>query len=521
MTEDQQIGTDLEAAPADPPAVPPGGPPTRRRRRRWLLITGIVLGVLIVILAALAGGSYWWFTEQVHTANERIDPATEEALATPPPSTLVSIPQSLGPQDPGSDSSMDILLIGHDKPRDPKVPSRSDVIMLLHVDRERDFFSLLSVPRDLYVDIPGYFTDRINVAYQVGRAPLAIKTVKAVLGVDVTRYMEVDFTAFEHMIDSIGGVHVDIDRRYNPHPLWPADGFDPGYQLLGGADALLFARYRFDQNKDFGRMARQQRVLAAVRDQATNWNLPTKLPGLINTLLAKTTTNLSANEMLKLSSWVLRLDGNRIKQSLIRGPSVPRDGKAVVVVSPETLTQAVTDFLTPPEEKTSDASHLVVASAGAHGLLAMAGAASLQSLPDGSMWRAAQRTVPFALQAPMYIPRGFDYIYKMPGGEGTYGIRVGSGTRPAVRMLYRYRNRDLYLGVTATTWTDAPIAGRGEEVESNGVVYTLVGTSGKVDHIWWTKDEVLYFISNTLMHTVDGDELLRMAQSMTPVGGGS
>jgi LCP family protein required for cell wall assembly len=185
--------------------------------------------------------------------------------------------------------------------------------MLLHVDRERDFFSLLSVPRDLYVDIPGYFTDRINVAYQVGRAPLAIKTIKHVLGVNVNRYVEVDFTAFEHMIDSLGGVHVDIDRRYTTHPLWAGDGFDPGYQLLTGADALLFARYRFDQNKDFGRMARQQRVLAAVRDQAVNWNLPIRLPGLMNTLLGSTTTTLSANELLKLSSWVVKLDGSRIE----------------------------------------------------------------------------------------------------------------------------------------------------------------------------------------------------------------
>jgi hypothetical protein len=87
-------------------------------------------------------------------------------------------------------------------------------------------------------------------------------------------------------------------------------------------------------------------------------------------------------------------------------------------------------------------------------------------------------------------------------------------------MLYRYRSSDLYVGITATTWTDAPVAGRGDEVESNGVVYTVVGTSGKVDHIWWKSDGVLYFISNTLMHTVERDELLRMAQSMTPVGGG-
>jgi hypothetical protein len=99
--------------------------------------------------------------------------------------------------------------------------------------------------------------------------------------------------------------------------------------------------------------------------------------------------------------------------------------------------------------------------------MAAAGATALLALPDAAMWRTAQTSVPFVLQAPTYIPKGFDYVYKMPQGSGTYGIRVGGGTRPAVRMVYRYRSSDLYLGVTATTWTEAPVAARGEEVETN------------------------------------------------------
>ena len=85
-------------------------------------------------------------------------------------------------------------------------------------------------------------------------------------------------------------------------------------------------------------------------------------------------------------------------------------------------------------------------------------------------------------------------------------------------MVYRYLDSDLYLGITATTWTEAPIASGGSEVESNGVTYTLVGTSGKIDHIWWKTDGVLYFLSNTLMYTVAEQDLLRMAESMGPVG---
>ncbi len=196
------------------------------------------------------------------------------------------------------------------------------------------------------------------------------------------------------------------------------------------------------------------------------------------------------------------------------------DGKAVVVVDQTTLKEAVTAYLTPPDAQTTGAAggDLLLAAAGDQNLLTtVSTVTTATTLPDISMWESVQRNVPFALEAPGFIPEGFTYVAKMPEGDGTYDIEVDGGTKPAVRMVYRYQNSDLYLGITATTWTDAPIAGKGTEVARNGVLYTLVGTSGKVDHIWWKKDGVLYFISNTLMDTLGKQDLLRMAESMTPV----
>jgi LCP family protein required for cell wall assembly len=512
-SETGPAGADLGSAP---PASPTGG-----KARRWLLVTGVVLAVLIVIVVALAGGSYWWFTAKVQTSNERIDPQTERALETPPPTTLVSVPPPADMKNP----PIDIVLLGSDtRAGTLDTPGSSDVIMLLHVDRDQDFLSIMSVTRDLYVDIPGYYKDRINAAYYLGGPPLSITTIKHVLGIDVTKYVEVGFTSFEEIVDSLGGIYVDVDRRYTPIPRWDGDLY-PGYQLLDGAQALSFARYRFDGNGDFGRMARQQRIMAAARDRAATWSLPTKLPGIVDGLLSSAKTNLTANELLKLAYWLVKLDGSRIKQTLIKGVGDRIHGKAVVVVEREALAEAVTDFLTPPEETPVDiggepADEVLLAAAEPERLLAAAQTAMVTeaTLPDAAMWAAAQATVPFGLEAPRFIPEGFAYVGKVPADGGSYGIRVGAGTRPAVRMIYRYRRSDLYLGITATTWTDAPIAGEGREVDRNGVIYTLVGTSGKVDHIWWEKDGVLYFISNTIMHTVERDELLKMAESMTPVG---
>ncbi len=83
-------------------------------------------------------------------------------------------------------------------------------------------------------------------------------------------------------------------------------------------------------------------------------------------------------------------------------------------------------------------------------------------------------------------------------------------------MLYRYQG-SLYLGISATTWLEAPLAADGLEVQNNGITYTAVGSSDKPDHVWWVKDGVLYWVSNTLTYTVDGDDLLRVAESMRPV----
>jgi LCP family protein required for cell wall assembly len=402
--------------------------------------------------------------------------------------------------------------------------------MIIHVDRARDFVSMLSVPRDLYVDIPGFGKGRVNAAYYRGGPALTIGTLKQTLGLDITKYMGVGFEAFPGIIDSLGGVYVDVDRKYTDTPHWEMD-LAPGYQLLDGANTLLYSRYRFDDSSDVGRMARQQRILQGIRDQALGWDLTFSLPGIVGDLLDSATTNLSSGELVELARWIIELDGSRIKQTIIKGPGRMIDGNAVIVVDQPTLAATVADVLTPPEEDPSQASEdgpggPILAATGSEALrlaLAAPGPTGSQfgstpaALPDAGMWRSAQKSVPFPLQAPAFIPEGFAYAYRAPEEGGTYGIRAGDETKPCIRMAYRYRDTDLYLGVSATTWTDAPLARDGRRIESNGVIYTLVGTSGSVDHIWWEKDGVLYFISNTLMGTVTWQDLLNMAESMTPV----
>jgi LCP family protein required for cell wall assembly len=137
---------------------------------------------------------------------------------------------------------------------------------------------MLSLPRDLRVDVPGHGLNKLNFAFHVGGPALTIRTVEQLTGVDINHYVEVSFDAFSDITDSLGGVYVDVDQRYyNDNPTYELIKLSPGYQLLNGVDALDFVRYRHDLNMDFGRMERQQAFLSAMREQAMGWNLPLRI----------------------------------------------------------------------------------------------------------------------------------------------------------------------------------------------------------------------------------------------------
>lgn len=151
--------------------------------------------------------------------------------------------------------------------------ARGDVIMLIKLYPQDGHAQILSLPRDLLVDIPGNGTDRINAAYAAGGAPLMVRTVKQVTGLPVHHYIEVDFVGFQSLVDEVGGVWLDF-----PYPARDANSglsVDAGYQLLDGSQALAYARSRhYQENRDdgwvsvdaddIGRTGRQQRLILAI-----------------------------------------------------------------------------------------------------------------------------------------------------------------------------------------------------------------------------------------------------------------
>jgi LCP family protein required for cell wall assembly len=151
--------------------------------------------------------------------------------------------------------------------------ARGDVIMLVKLYPDTGTAQILSLPRDLLVEIPGKGSDRLNAAYAYGGAPLMVKTVRSVTGLPIHHYVEIDFVGFRSLVDEIGGVYIDF-----PFPARDANSalsVEAGHQLLDGAQALAYARSRHYEElhdgdwvpvdaDDFGRTTRQQRLVLAI-----------------------------------------------------------------------------------------------------------------------------------------------------------------------------------------------------------------------------------------------------------------
>ena len=144
---------------------------------------------------------------------------------------------------------------------------------------------------------------------------------------------------------------------------------------------------------------------------------------------------------------------------------------------------------------------------------------SANTISGAGGWKKIAQMVPFAVRGPAYIPEGYFFVERMPVEGATYDIDGdGDGDKAAFRMLYRLKRHgewmDQYMGITETTWLGAPAACDGREVKRGGTTFTIVGAADKVERVWWKADGVLYWVSNTLFHTLSGEELLAVAESM-------
>ncbi len=201
-----------------------------------------------------------------------------------------------------------IMLLGSDRRPDNATDggagtgARSDTIILVRLDPDRGT-ALMSLPRDLKVEIPGHGTDKINAAYELGGPKLTLQTVKRLTGLPVNHVINVDFNGFKKAVDALGCIYLDIDRRYfNDSAEFAYINIYPGYQRLCGEEALEYARFRHEDT-DLVRSARQQEVLREAKQQIGAGKLINDRDKLIR-IFGKYTTSDAA---LKNRAAILRL----------------------------------------------------------------------------------------------------------------------------------------------------------------------------------------------------------------------
>ncbi len=309
----------------------------------WVVIAVALLGVALTTSLGLFA-----LVRAANTPQNIVPTATSLALNLPTPVAFINDGGLLASGqaitfDDGTrvvlepwdgQSRLTVLMMGIDRrPGETGLSYRTDTMVLLSLDPRTGDIGMLSIPRDMWVSVPGYGERRVNEPmvlgelYQAGYGPrLAMETVQYNLGIRVNHYLVVDFAAFMTIVDSLGGIDVDVPYTIND-PLYPSMnyGYDPFYiaagrQTLNGLTALKYARTRHGDS-DIKRAERQQQVIMAVRDKATR---PEMIPallanasGLWASVKQNVYTDMSLEQLVQVALYVKDIPFEKIKRGVI------------------------------------------------------------------------------------------------------------------------------------------------------------------------------------------------------------
>jgi LCP family protein required for cell wall assembly len=324
----------------------------RKARRRWVLVGRFLVGFLaLVVLLALgsAGGAYLYYHESVtavaaHSKDVKIAQKALHIVRANEPAIA--------------------LIIGYDKRTGDTDRGRSDTLMLLRADPHTKSISMLSFPRDLITPVwcgnTEYPAQRINQAYSICGPKGAVDTVKKLTGLPINYLITVNFKGFLQVVDRVGGVWVDVDRRYYNRNVGTAAtnyaniDLRPGYQRLKGKDALAYVRYRHTDS-DLFRLARQQQFVKALKQQISSnvsvWKIP-KLVGAIthNVEVGQAGGGSLEKAITRYAFFAYGLPSGHFFQS-----KIDVTGYNELSAPPEAIASAVRDFETPDVEAPQNA----------------------------------------------------------------------------------------------------------------------------------------------------------------------
>jgi polyisoprenyl-teichoic acid--peptidoglycan teichoic acid transferase len=423
------------------------------------------------------------------------------------------------PAEPGGPQN--ILLLGSDR-RNQELSGRyglSDTTMLLRLDPDQHTISLLSLPRDLKVDIPGHGINKLNAAYSFGGPKLTLLTLKQLLGdrVPINHLVNLDFTGFARAVNEIGCVYADVDHRYFHRNTAGSEQYEeinlqPGYQALCGFDALDFARYRHTDT-DLVRAARQQDLLREIRNQVPASRLLEDRSELVKIFTQETSSDIdSVQSLLGVLRLLIDLRDAPVRQVHFESTL----GPSYVTASRDQLDASLRNFF----GRAGERGHVSQSPARSAGEARRAVRSDLESTTYGR--RLARGLVDREAELPVLYPTvlasGSDYAqkpraYKVNGtGDGA----PASGERAAYKWVFSLPGPGQYYGFEATRWADAPILQNPDDVRTiGGRTYDLFYDGGTLRLVAWEEDDVAYWLSNTLTESLTNQQMIAIARGMT------
>ncbi|MDO4732597.1 MAG: LCP family protein [Bacillota bacterium] len=223
-----------------------------------------------------------------------------------------------------SERALNVLIVGSDENPELGISGRADTIILAQVRLDEPSLFLLSLPRDTLVEIEGHGRDKLNHAY--GGIELLRSTTEQLLNVPVDYYAVTDFNGFENIVDVLGGVEIEVDKRMYYQTYDGLIDIEAGLQTLNGEQALQYVRYRQDALGDITRVGRQQKFLKALVEKCTSSTGVFKLPQLLVEIGKMVETDLPGPYLFRLGLSMLSLQAENIESSTLPGDFVTIQG---------------------------------------------------------------------------------------------------------------------------------------------------------------------------------------------------
>ena len=498
-----------------------------RRRRRWPWVLGYTIWALVGIVVAVA----WGVDRAAQHLLDEISPNTPTVIAA-----RKALDKATGP-----DTTF-VILGSDNRSWIPGSENLSDSIILVHLDPPQNLISIMSVPRDLAVTIPGYSgTQKINAAYSLGGPELTIRTIRQELGIPINHYVDVGFQGFFTIVQHLGGLDTQVDRRYYNAA---GDGYSPidlqpGYQLLNGNQALEFARFRHTDT-DIVRAARQQQIIIDLKRQASEKLGISDVPLLLSAVAGSIQTDVhSVSTLASIGEFLLQIPHGRIYHTTLQVSFSTVPGQpSYDLASPQQIATSVHDFLDPLATQTTKPlpASITITTHTAHAktttsakaakaAAAAAALAAANKIPAGlvldTVPAAALKGLGGGLGLPLLVPslRNANSILDPVESVRAYRITGGPpGGWPSVVEVFQNSNQaGSYYDVQETRMPVPPVMQAPTSVIKQGHrTYDLFQDGSVLRYVGFFQTHTWYWISNTFDGALTNAQMVGIAASLQP-----